>query len=63
MFYKACCAKQIRGAVTISGSPGLRDEASRRRRIAIDKSRAQFLMSCGLECFLQTWYSGKLWNR
>ncbi|XP_066320865.1 protein PHYLLO, chloroplastic-like isoform X7 [Miscanthus floridulus] len=53
---------KIRGAVTISGSPGLRDEASRRRRIAIDKSRAQFLMSCGLECFLQTWYSGKLWN-
>ncbi|XP_066321928.1 protein PHYLLO, chloroplastic-like isoform X5 [Miscanthus floridulus] len=53
---------KIRGAVTISGSPGLRDEASRRRRVAIDKSRAQFLMSCGLECFLQTWYSGKLWN-
>lgn len=53
---------KIRGAVTISGSPGLRDEASRRRRIAIDKSRAQFLMCCGLECFLQTWYSGKLWT-
>ncbi|WVZ74855.1 hypothetical protein U9M48_022979 [Paspalum notatum var. saurae] len=52
---------KIRGVVTISGSPGLRDEASRRRRIATDKSRAQFLMSCGLECFLQTWYSGKLW--
>lgn len=53
---------KIRGAVTISGSPGLRDEASRRQRIAIDKSRAQFLMSCGLERFLQTWYSGKLWT-
>ncbi|KAJ1279712.1 hypothetical protein BS78_04G176000 [Paspalum vaginatum] len=52
---------KICGVVTISGSPGLRDEASRRCRIATDKSRAQFLMSCGLECFLQTWYSGKLW--
>ncbi|OEL19228.1 Protein PHYLLO, chloroplastic [Dichanthelium oligosanthes] len=52
---------QIRGAVIISGSPGLRDEESRRRRIAIDKSRAKFLMSCGLECFLETWYSAKIW--
>ncbi|CAN6273232.1 unnamed protein product [Urochloa humidicola] len=53
---------QIRGAVIISGSPGLKDEGSRRRRIAIDRSRAKFLMSCGLKCFLDTWYSAKLWT-
>ncbi|KAF8653016.1 hypothetical protein HU200_062451 [Digitaria exilis] len=53
---------QIRGAVIISGSPGLRDEDSKKRRIAIDKSRAKFLMSCGLECFLETWYSAKMWT-
>ncbi|KAL6634634.1 hypothetical protein ACP70R_027305 [Stipagrostis hirtigluma subsp. patula] len=53
---------KIRGAVIISGSPGLRDEASRRHRIAIDKSRAQFLVSHGLECFLETWYSAKMWT-
>ncbi|KAK3158306.1 hypothetical protein QOZ80_2AG0135410 [Eleusine coracana subsp. coracana] len=53
---------KIRGAVIISGSPGLKDEASRHRRLAIDKSRAQFLLSSGLECFLETWYSGKMWD-
>ncbi|XP_004952910.1 protein PHYLLO, chloroplastic isoform X2 [Setaria italica] len=53
---------QIRGAVIISGSPGLRDEESRRRRIAVDGSRAKFLMSCGLDCFLETWYSAKMWT-
>ncbi|CAL5021226.1 unnamed protein product [Urochloa decumbens] len=53
---------QIRGAVIISGSPGLRDEESRRRRIVIDRSRAKFLMSCGLECFLEKWYSAKMWT-
>lgn len=47
----------------ISGSPGLRDEASRHRRLAIDNSRARFLLSSGLECFLETWYSGKMWAR
>uniref|UniRef100_A0A0A9CKR0 AB hydrolase-1 domain-containing protein n=1 Tax=Arundo donax TaxID=35708 RepID=A0A0A9CKR0_ARUDO len=52
---------KVSGAVIISGSPGLRDEASRRHRIAIDKSRARCLLSSGLECFLETWYSGKMW--
>ncbi|EEE57259.1 hypothetical protein OsJ_07279 [Oryza sativa Japonica Group] len=40
---------------------GLRDEASKRRRSAIDRSRAHFLSSCGLENFLETWYSAKMW--
>ncbi|KAK3154480.1 hypothetical protein QOZ80_2BG0191010 [Eleusine coracana subsp. coracana] len=53
---------KIRGAVIISGSPGLKDKASRHHRLAIDKSRAQFLLSSGLECFLETWYSGKMWD-
>nr|XP_051209292.1 protein PHYLLO, chloroplastic isoform X2 [Lolium perenne] len=53
--------QKISGAILISGSPGLRHEVSRRRRSAIDKSRAQFLLSSGLECFIETWYSGKMW--
>uniref|UniRef100_A0A0E0CMI1 Mandelate racemase/muconate lactonizing enzyme C-terminal domain-containing protein n=1 Tax=Oryza meridionalis TaxID=40149 RepID=A0A0E0CMI1_9ORYZ len=52
---------KISGAVIISGSPGLRDEAGKRRRSAIDRSRAHFLSSCGLENFLETWYSAKMW--
>lgn len=52
---------KVSGAVLISGNPGLRHEVSRRRRAAIDKSRAQLLLSYGLECFLETWYSGKMW--
>uniref|UniRef100_A0A0E0K1L6 Mandelate racemase/muconate lactonizing enzyme C-terminal domain-containing protein n=1 Tax=Oryza punctata TaxID=4537 RepID=A0A0E0K1L6_ORYPU len=52
---------KISGAVIISGSPGLRDEASKRCRSAIDRSRAHFLSSCGLENFLETWYSAKMW--
>ena len=60
---KVVLSRQISGAVLISGSPGLRHEASRRRRTAIDKSRAQFLLTYGLECFIKTWYSGKMWTR
>ncbi|XP_006647426.2 protein PHYLLO, chloroplastic [Oryza brachyantha] len=52
---------KISGAVIISGSPGLRDEASKRHRSAVDKSRAHFLSYCGLESFLETWYSAKMW--
>lgn len=52
---------KISGAVLISGSPGLKHEASRRRRTAMDKSRAKFLLSSGLECFIETWYSAKMW--
>uniref|UniRef100_A0ACD5ZH39 Uncharacterized protein n=1 Tax=Avena sativa TaxID=4498 RepID=A0ACD5ZH39_AVESA len=52
---------KISGAVLISGSPGLQHESSRRRRTAIDKSRAEFMLSSGLECFVNTWYSGKMW--
>ncbi|KAG8059100.1 hypothetical protein GUJ93_ZPchr0002g23407 [Zizania palustris] len=52
---------KISGAVIISGTPGLKDEVSRRCRSAIDKSRAHFLSSCGLESFLETWYSAKMW--
>uniref|UniRef100_A0A0D9VHL4 Mandelate racemase/muconate lactonizing enzyme C-terminal domain-containing protein n=1 Tax=Leersia perrieri TaxID=77586 RepID=A0A0D9VHL4_9ORYZ len=59
--HKAVTSRQISGAVIISGSPGLRDEASKRRRSAIDKSRAHFLSSCGLDSFLETWYSAKMW--
>lgn len=54
---------KIAGAVVISGSPGLRDEALKRSRSAQDDARAQYLAMHGLECFLDTWYAGELWNR
>lgn len=53
---------KIAGAVVISGSPGLRDEALKRSRSAQDDARAQYLAMHGLECFLDTWYAGELWN-
>ncbi|CAA6670669.1 unnamed protein product [Spirodela intermedia] len=54
--------KQIEGTVLISGSPGIRDDAVRRTRLAQDDARARYLSSHGLECFLKTWYAGDLWS-
>lgn len=54
---------KVNGAVVISGSPGLKDEVARKIRRAKDDSRAHFLNDHGLELFLDTWYSGELWNR
>ncbi|KAH7688939.1 isochorismate synthase / 2-succinyl-5-enolpyruvyl-6-hydroxy-3-cyclohexene-1-carboxylate synthase / 2-succinyl-6-hydroxy-2,4-cyclohexadiene-1-carboxylate synthase / O-succinylbenzoate synthase protein [Dioscorea alata] len=54
--------EKIHGAVIISGSPGLRDEAARRVRAAQDDARARNLLTFGLQRFLETWYSGKLWT-
>ncbi|KAJ3679628.1 hypothetical protein LUZ60_017639 [Juncus effusus] len=52
---------KIKGAVIISGSPGLRKESNKRIRHKVDKSRAQMLLSLGLNPFLKSWYSSKLW--
>ncbi|XP_058112414.1 protein PHYLLO, chloroplastic isoform X2 [Magnolia sinica] len=57
------CNEKIDGAVIISGSPGLKDEAQRNMRAAQDDSRAHHLITHGLLCFLDTWYRGELWNR
>ncbi|XP_062111267.1 protein PHYLLO, chloroplastic isoform X2 [Humulus lupulus] len=54
---------KVNGAVVISGSPGMKNEAARKIRRAIDDSRAQSLVSYGLDIFLETWYAGQLWNR
>lgn len=54
---------KIDGAVIVSGSPGLRDEPARRVRAAQDEARARYITTHGLECFLETWYAGKLWKR
>ncbi|WOK95438.1 protein PHYLLO, chloroplastic isoform X2 [Canna indica] len=54
--------EQVAGAVIISGSPGLRDGTSKRIRAAQDEAKASFLVEHGLECFLDTWYSGNLWK-
>lgn len=54
---------KVNGAVVISGSPGLKDEVARKIRRAVDDSRARFLVSYGLDRFLDSWYAGKLWNR
>ncbi|KAJ4798965.1 2-succinyl-5-enolpyruvyl-6-hydroxy-3-cyclohexene-1-carboxylate synthase [Rhynchospora pubera] len=55
-------SEKVKGAVIISGSPGLKQKSNRRIRQAIDKSRANLLMSHGLQNFLKTWYSTKLWS-
>ncbi|EXB44934.1 hypothetical protein L484_026522 [Morus notabilis] len=53
---------KVNGAVVISGSPGLKDEVARKIRRAVDDSRARFLVSYGLDRFLDSWYAGQLWN-
>ncbi|XP_016572692.2 protein PHYLLO, chloroplastic isoform X3 [Capsicum annuum] len=53
---------KVSGAVIISGSPGLIDEAARKVRRAKDDFAACSLASSGLEPFLDAWYSGDLWN-
>ncbi|KAH9707754.1 protein PHYLLO [Citrus sinensis] len=54
---------KIKGTVIISGSPGLRDNIARKIRRAEDDSRACALVTHGLQVFLDTWYTGELWER
>lgn len=54
---------QIKGTVIISGSPGLQDNIARKIRRAEDDSRACALVTHGLQVFLDTWYTGELWER
>ncbi|XP_068641777.1 protein PHYLLO, chloroplastic isoform X3 [Aristolochia californica] len=54
---------KIAGAVIISGSPGLRDEVAQRIRASQDDAKATYLRKRGLECFLEMWYAGDMWNR
>ncbi|XP_078159011.1 protein PHYLLO, chloroplastic-like [Carex rostrata] len=58
--HMALNSDKIKGAVIISGSPGLKEESNRKIHQAIDKSRAKLLISHGLHNFLETWYSTKL---
>lgn len=53
---------QIKGAVIISGSPGIKDDERRRSRRAQDDAKARFLTEHGLQFFLETWYTGVLWK-
>ncbi|ESR51059.1 hypothetical protein CICLE_v100304921mg, partial [Citrus x clementina] len=53
---------KIKGTVIISGSPGLRDNIARKIRRAEDDSRACALVTHGLQVFLDTWYTGELWE-
>lgn len=53
---------KVKGAVIVSGSPGLRDESARKIRRAKDDSKARSLVSHGLELFLDNWYAGELWK-
>ncbi|KAJ4961763.1 hypothetical protein NE237_021673 [Protea cynaroides] len=56
------CSEKICGAVIISGSPGLKDEAMRKNRTVQDDSKARYLNVHGLQCFLDMWYAGDIWN-
>ncbi|PKU61520.1 protein PHYLLO, chloroplastic isoform X1 [Dendrobium catenatum] len=60
MSLKYC--EKIHGAVLISGSPGLRNENAQRIRLSQDEARASYLLSHGLNSFLETWYEGSLWK-
>lgn len=53
---------KIDGTVLISGSPGLREENTRKIRLSQDDSKASYLMSHGLHSFLEIWYEGSLWK-
>lgn len=55
------CSDMVKGAVIISGSPGLKDEPARKIRRIKDDSRASSLDAYGLKYFLDTWYAGDLW--
>lgn len=54
---------KVKGAVVISGSPGLKNEVARKVRKAKDDSRASFLVAYGLHLFVENWYAGPLWSR
>lgn len=54
---------QIKGAVLISSSPGLKDRLARKIRAAKDDSRARSVIAHGLQLFLSSWYAGELWKR
>lgn len=54
---------KIKGAVVIAGSPGLKDKAARKVRMAKDDSRAHSLVAHGLQPFVDTWYTADLWKR
>ncbi|KAK9162430.1 hypothetical protein Syun_003332 [Stephania yunnanensis] len=56
------CTNNIDGAVIISGSPGLKDMAARKRRVVQDVGRADFLKTHGLQIFLDSWYSIEFWK-
>ncbi|KAF7808980.1 protein PHYLLO, chloroplastic [Senna tora] len=53
---------KTKGAVLISGSPGLKDKFARKIRAAKDDSRARSMVSHGLQLFLESWYAGELWT-
>lgn len=56
------CWDKVQGAVIVSGSPGLADPSARMLRRTKDDSRASFLVSYGLDFFLDSWYAEDLWN-
>ncbi|MBV6509601.1 MAG: 2-succinyl-6-hydroxy-2,4-cyclohexadiene-1-carboxylate synthase [Acidimicrobiales bacterium] len=53
-------ASRVRGLVLIGASPGLRSEAERTERIALDESWAELLESEGIDTFLDRWLAQPL---
>ncbi|KAI4357933.1 hypothetical protein L6164_001848 [Bauhinia variegata] len=53
---------KAKGAVLISGSPGLKDESARKIRTPKDDCRARSMIQHGLKLFVNSWYAGELWK-
>nr|XP_043623438.1 protein PHYLLO, chloroplastic [Erigeron canadensis] len=56
------CSNMVKGVVIISGSPGIDDDVLRNVRSVKDDFLASTLSSYGLDIFIETWYSGELWQ-
>jgi 2-succinyl-6-hydroxy-2,4-cyclohexadiene-1-carboxylate synthase len=61
LHYACTRGDRLSALVIESASPGLRTEAERSDRRALDDERAARLRAAGMKAFLETWYRADLW--